>query len=321
MVLGSCVSSFAEICPTSYGLLHSSYRKLCHLLTDLDEWAQVLTVEVLMRYCRVHFVRPPIGRAEVIDGERRRRRGETTPEDSPPQIQQEQHQQHHQQQQPTTLPREKRKKKVTRRVVRKAFYSDESDESSVEEVWVDSEGEDISSNNNNTKITIDDSSNPSMAFIPTLQSSSSDTLDSDETLDPDHQLLLRSSLPLLKARNSAVVMAVCSLHYHCGVSSMSTRQAIGKSLVRIHRDKREIQFVVLQAIRDLALPAPSMFSPFLKEFFVKASDTPAVRIIKMEILTHLAMNRESIDQVLKECKVSKIFNFFRPFFTPLHALR
>jgi len=41
MVLGSAVASFNEVCPTSYEILHASYRKLCHLLADMDEWAQV----------------------------------------------------------------------------------------------------------------------------------------------------------------------------------------------------------------------------------------------------------------------------------------
>ena len=42
MVLGSAIAAFNEICPTSYDLLHRNYRKICHLLADLDEWAQVL---------------------------------------------------------------------------------------------------------------------------------------------------------------------------------------------------------------------------------------------------------------------------------------
>lgn len=43
MVLGSAIAAFNEICPTSYELLHRSYRKICHLLADLDEWSQVKT--------------------------------------------------------------------------------------------------------------------------------------------------------------------------------------------------------------------------------------------------------------------------------------
>ena len=41
MVLGSAVAAFNEICPTSYDILHRHYRKLCHLLADMDEWTQV----------------------------------------------------------------------------------------------------------------------------------------------------------------------------------------------------------------------------------------------------------------------------------------
>lgn len=41
MVLGSAICTFNEICPTNYTLLHKSFRKICHLLADLDEWSQV----------------------------------------------------------------------------------------------------------------------------------------------------------------------------------------------------------------------------------------------------------------------------------------
>lgn len=44
MVLGSTVAAFNEVCPSSYNLLHSNYRKLCHLLADMDEWTQVTNI-------------------------------------------------------------------------------------------------------------------------------------------------------------------------------------------------------------------------------------------------------------------------------------
>jgi AP-3 complex subunit beta len=47
MVLGSAITAFNEICPTDNSLLHSSYRKICHLLADLDEWCQVRILVVL----------------------------------------------------------------------------------------------------------------------------------------------------------------------------------------------------------------------------------------------------------------------------------
>lgn len=50
MVLGSAISAFNEICPTCYELIHRSYRKICHLLADLDEWSQVTYLHLLPLY-------------------------------------------------------------------------------------------------------------------------------------------------------------------------------------------------------------------------------------------------------------------------------
>lgn len=46
MVLGSAVVAFNEVCPLAYELLHPGYRKLCHLLADIDEWSQVCTAAI-----------------------------------------------------------------------------------------------------------------------------------------------------------------------------------------------------------------------------------------------------------------------------------
>ena len=61
MVLGSAVAAFNEVCPTSYDILHRCYRKLCHLLADMDEWTQVVALEVLTRYIRNQFTDPAPG--------------------------------------------------------------------------------------------------------------------------------------------------------------------------------------------------------------------------------------------------------------------
>ena len=62
--------------------------------------------------------------------------------------------------------------------------------------------------------------------------------DNEGDLDPDHRLALRSSLPLLKSRNSGVVLGVCALHYYCGAQGLATTQQVGKALVRILRNRR-----------------------------------------------------------------------------------
>jgi AP-3 complex subunit beta len=104
----------------------------------------------------------------------------------------------------------------TRRPVPKAFYSDDEDES------YDDDDNDAQSNlqpfyNPATPLSLD--TNPPMG-TSTLADTRDPYKDEDDHLDEDHRLLLRSSIPLLKSRNSAVVLAVCSLHYYCGVSSI-----------------------------------------------------------------------------------------------------
>jgi len=137
---------------------------------------------------------------------------------------------------------------IKRRVVRKAFYSDEEDESDEEEVEVEVKAE-IGS-----------------VFTGT------GSVETEGDFDPDHRLILRSSLPLLKSRNSAVVLAVCALHYYCGSQNSTSTSQLGKALVRILRNQREIQYVVLTCISTMAQERPAMFRPFLQDFFVKGTD-------------------------------------------------
>lgn len=260
MVLSSAFLAFCELCPTRLELLHGSFRKICHLLTDMDEWGQVVILDVLSRYCRKFFKEPrgwKNGTAEKIDRERRVRRTITgfvqqgsrsttktvsagidpmTPISTKNQT--------------TTTTT----KTIKRRVVKEGFYSDEEDES-VDEIVEE------------TPLT----TRNILGLPGMLQQHVDIDAEEDMDLDEDHKLLLQSATPLLKSRNAGVVLGVCSLLYYCGVSSVKTRSAVGKALVRIHRGRREIQYVVLTSIRTLVRECPSAFAPFLNDFFVKVS--------------------------------------------------
>lgn len=66
MVAGSAIQAFEEVCPERIDLIHKNYRKLCNLLIDVDEWGQVVIINMLTRYARTQFVSPgPISEAEV----------------------------------------------------------------------------------------------------------------------------------------------------------------------------------------------------------------------------------------------------------------
>jgi AP-3 complex subunit beta len=317
MVLTSAVTALAELEPESLNRLHSSYRKLCHLLTDMDEWGQVVVLDVLQRYCRKFFRKPRTqGKAERIDRQRRVRRTvhgleQPTEDDSSSLIEIKGATS------PiaaasisvaatTTLPPHPGSaiRKIKRKVIKKGFYSDEEDTSTEEEVYADpSTGEalpvstafrePVALHSHSFK----DDYKPSM--VPNM-TTSSQTEDSE--LDPDHRLLLHSAMPLLKSRNAGVVMAVCSLLYYCGIASIPVRASMGKALVRIHRDKREIQYVVLASIRCLVKECPSAFGPFLHDFFIQAIDPPFTRVIKLDILTSLALDPPAVNTVLQELR-------------------
>ena len=58
LVVGSAVMAFEEVCPERTELIHKQFRKLCNLLADIDEWGQVVIVNMLLRYARTQFVDP-----------------------------------------------------------------------------------------------------------------------------------------------------------------------------------------------------------------------------------------------------------------------
>ena len=55
---GSVVMAFEMVCPDRIDLIHKNYRKLCTLLVDVDEWGQVIILNVLTRYARSQFINP-----------------------------------------------------------------------------------------------------------------------------------------------------------------------------------------------------------------------------------------------------------------------
>jgi len=277
MVLSSALIAFSELCPTRLELLHGSFRKICHLLTDMDEWGQVVILDILSRYCRKFFKEPKgwkQGTAERIDRERRVQRTmegvqsiaktrtttttTTTASSSSGLLLPE-------------TPASSQPTVVKRRVVQKGFYSDEEDETVEEEIVVGPGGTSHSTNTANTPLAPLNSTGRNILGLPG-QPIHMDA-DEDMDLDEDHRLLLQSAMPLLKSRNAGVVLGVCSLLYYCGVSSVKARSAMGKALVRIHRGRREIQYVVLTSIRTLVKECPSAFAPFLHDFFVKVRES------------------------------------------------
>ncbi|XP_065517133.1 AP-3 complex subunit beta-1 isoform X1 [Lathamus discolor] len=117
------------------------------------------------------------------------------------------------------------------------------------------------------------------------------------SMDPDHRLLLRNTKPLLQSRNAAVVMAVSQLYWH--LAPKSEAGIVSKSLVRLLRSNREVQYIVLQNIATMSIQRKGMFEPYLKSFYVRSTDPTMIKTLKLEILTNLA-NEANISTLLRE---------------------
>ncbi|KAJ7988575.1 hypothetical protein DPEC_G00324980 [Dallia pectoralis] len=116
-------------------------------------------------------------------------------------------------------------------------------------------------------------------------------------MDPDHRLLLRNTKPLLQSRNTAVVMSVAQLYWH--LAPTHEVNIVTKSLVRLLRSHREVQYIVLQNIATMSIQRKGMFEPYMKSFYVRSTDATHIKSLKLEILTNLA-NEANISTILRE---------------------
>ncbi|XP_063745973.1 AP-3 complex subunit beta-1 isoform X2 [Eleginops maclovinus] len=140
--------------------------------------------------------------------------------------------------------------------------------------------------------------NNAKAFYDSDSEEKKDTTeDKPYIMDPDHRLLLRNTKPLLQSRNTAVVMCVAQLYWH--LAPTHEVNTVTKSLVRLLRSHREVQYIVLQNIATMSIQRKGMFEPYMKSFYVRSTDATHIKTLKLEILTNLA-NEANISTILRE---------------------
>ncbi|KAG0187161.1 AP-3 complex subunit beta-2 [Apophysomyces sp. BC1034] len=123
------------------------------------------------------------------------------------------------------------------------------------------------------------------------------SVDSIVEMDEDHELLLRSCIPLLQSRNSGVVLEVAKLFYY--LAPAHDAQKIARPLVRLLRNHRELQYVVLANISVMSKKRPYLFEPFLQQFYVQSSEPAFIRDTKLDILTNI-VTESNIHMLLNE---------------------
>lgn len=58
LVVGSAAMAFMEVCPEQMEHIHRSYRRICTMLVDVDEWGQLVLLNMLTIYAKTFFVDP-----------------------------------------------------------------------------------------------------------------------------------------------------------------------------------------------------------------------------------------------------------------------
>lgn len=102
-------------------------------------------------------------------------------------------------------------------------------------------------------------------------------------MDPDLELLLKASEPLLQSRNSAVIVAVARVYRH--LAPPGHLPIIAGPLVSLVRGPVDVQHMALVNIVAIALHSPQPFAKYSTHFLVHASDPPHIWRLKLELLT------------------------------------
>eukprot|EP00003_Mantamonas_plastica_P001269 TRINITY_DN1091_c0_g1_i3.p1 TRINITY_DN1091_c0_g1~~TRINITY_DN1091_c0_g1_i3.p1 ORF type:complete len:1160 (-),score=485.32 TRINITY_DN1091_c0_g1_i3:900-4343(-) len=288
MVLGAAVVAFLEVCPDKLELIHPVYRKLCHLLPDIDEWGQIASINMLIRYCRTQFED-----TFAYEGNRTADRsgsnfylGEDKDDDEEDEEDDES---------------DDERKSGNKKGGLDAFYAedDEEDEQGQQDGG-DGQQSESGTGNKDDELMLGDWTTPVAeqdTSTASASSSSKASLKKNFKMDPDLRLFLDKIQSLLQSRNSGVVLAVATAYYYLAPAHEAVKA--GKALTRVLRNKREIQYVILANIATMATTYPTMFQPYLKEFWVRETDPRFIKQLKLEVISRCA-NEHNIGEILAE---------------------
>ena len=106
-----------------------------------------------------------------------------------------------------------------------------------------------------------------------------------EVVDPDLDLFLKATQPLLQSRNSAVIMSVTRVYLYLSPTT-HLPQTIGP-LIALLRSPQDIQQVALHNIVQVCLHEPTLFVPYIRHFLLHATEPPPTWRLKLELLTLL----------------------------------
>lgn len=302
LVIGSAVMAFTKVCPERVDLIHCVYRTLCHMMGDVDEWGQVIILNMLTRYARTQFMDPnqqhvstntDLSVDQLQDVTERTSSCLSSTNNVGLQLT-------HptgQRQSIATGSDESCSSGESSSASGSQSETSYSESSTHTDATDESESEDHSTNANSSNRLHNQQQRNMISISSTYDLSIRGMGGATASLDPDHRLLLRSTRPLLQSRNAAVVMAVAQMHYHIGPHS--ELQPTVKALVRLLRGYTEVQELVLSNIVTMSVAIADVFAPHLKSFFVRTSDPTRIKLLKLTILTNV-VTEKNVMMILRE---------------------
>ncbi|CAL6299090.1 unnamed protein product [Bathycoccus prasinos] len=274
-VLSSAIAAFQEVCPHRIDLLHRHYRKLARILVDIDEWGQMLTCELLLRYARTQFLPPDGFNRELNVGKDNESNEEMLDIAGFNDVDGNGG---------GASGYDRHDTGGTKGILAQAanFYDDDEEDS-----------DDDSSSSSDS----DDSNSRKKKTTTKASKKRGPVNQGPEFLDDDHRLLLRCTRPLLQSQNAGVVLAVASLHFYLAPIADVPRAT--RALVFAARTKPECQHVLLKNAVAMAAVQPRCFRSHFEAFFVHPGDHMDVRALKLEMLTYI-VTAENAPSLLRE---------------------
>lgn len=129
---------------------------------------------------------------------------------------------------------------------------------------------------------------------------SEDDYEEVEVVDPDLELFLKSTQPLLQSRNSAVIVSVTRAYLYLSPTN-HLHQSVGP-LMALLRSPQDVQQIALYNIVQVCLQRPTLFVPYARNFLIRSTEAPSIWRLKLEILTLLFpyLGQEMQDLILAE---------------------
>lgn len=259
-VIGAAAAAYNVVCPDNLTLIGSNFKKLCQTLPDVEEWGQIILIEILLRYAVAKHGISKMS-AALNSGYTKRLNIETENSDSSSEG-------------------------IMNHGVGRSSASKGDEGHKIE-------GKGLVS----SYLRYDQQKKLSRTSSLSSDSSESNYTISTIELHSDLKLLLQCTSPLLWSQNSGVVVAAAGVHWL--MAPVKDVRRIVKPLLFLLRSSYDSQYVVLSNLATFVRAMPSLFEPYYEDFFVRSSDTYQMRAIKLDILSLIATEL-SIDTILLE---------------------